>query len=127
MIGDSNNALTKMISKVGLIDVHSHKHGLDTDILTYKRGPRRLDYMFVSRRLIDHIKRCGYEKFDTRMVSDHRGYFADFSIKGIFDRRLPKLLSNIMRGIKGNNPVNITKYIISLFNYIEDNKLLKKA
>ena len=61
------------------------------------------------------------------MVSDHRGYFADFSIKGIFDRQLPKLISNMMRGIKGNNPVNITKYIIFLFNYIEDHKLLKKA
>ena len=61
MIEESNNALTKMIKEIRLIDVHSHKHGFDTDIPTYKRGPRRLDYMFVSRRLIDHITRCGYE------------------------------------------------------------------
>ena len=32
-----------------------------------------------------------------------------------------------MKGIKGNNPVNITKYIIFLFNYIEGHKLLKKS
>ena len=79
-IGESNNALTKLISEFGLIDVHSNKHGYDTDLPTYKRGPRRLDYMFVSRRIIDHIKRCGYENFDARIVSDHCGYYADFSI-----------------------------------------------
>ena len=52
--------------------------------------------------------------------------FADFSIKGIFDRQLQNYFSNMMRGINGNRPVNITKYIIFLFNYIEDHKHLKK-
>ena len=56
LIGESNNALTMLISDFGLIDIHTNKHGFDTDIPTYKRGPRRLDYMFVSRRLLDHIK-----------------------------------------------------------------------
>ena len=85
VIGESNNALMKLISEFGLIDVHSNKHGYDTDLPTYKRGPRRLDFIFVSRRLIDHIKRCGYEKFDARIVSDHCGYYADFSITGLFN------------------------------------------
>ena len=86
VIGENNNALTKLISEFGLIDVHSNKYGYDTDLPTYKRGPRRLDYMFVLRSLIDHIKRCRYEKFDARIVSDHCGYYADFSITGLSDR-----------------------------------------
>ena len=83
--------------------------------------------MFVLRRLIDHIKRCGYEKFDARIVSDHCGYYADFSITGLFDQRLPKLCSNMLRGIKGNSPVNITKYIKFLFKYIGDHNIIKQA
>ena len=86
VIREGNNALTKLISGFGLIDVHSNKRGYNTDLPTYKRGPRRLDYMFVSRRLIDHIKRCGYEKVDARIVSNHCGYYADFFITGLFDR-----------------------------------------
>ena len=60
VVGESNNALTQLISDFGLIDVHTNKHGFDTDIPTYKRGPRQLDYIFVSRRLLYHIKKCGY-------------------------------------------------------------------
>ena len=94
VIGDSNNALTMLISDFGLIDVHTNKHGFDTDIPTYIRGPRRLDYMFVSRRLLDHIKKCGYEKFDVRIVSDHRGSYADFSVRGLFDQSFEQAQRN---------------------------------
>ena len=80
VIGESNNALAKLFSEFGFIDVHFNKHRYNTDISTHKRGPRQLDYMFVLRRLLDHIKRCGYEKFDARIVSDHCGYYADFFI-----------------------------------------------
>ena len=101
---------------------------MDTiQICLHKRGPRRLGYMFVSRRLLDHIEKCGYEKFDARIVSDHQAYYADFSLKGLFDRQLPKLLSNMLRGIKGNSPVNITKYIKFLFKYIGDHNIIRKA
>ena len=43
IIGEINNAFIKLISEFGLIDVHSSKHGFNTDIPTYKREPRRLD------------------------------------------------------------------------------------
>lgn len=127
VVGESNNELTQLISDFGIINVHTNKHGFNTDIPTYKRRPRRLDYIFVSRRLLDHIKKCGYEKFDVRIVSDHRGYYADFSIKGLFDQQLPKLLSKMLRGIKGNNPVNIKKCIKFLFNFIGDHNIIRKA
>ena len=93
VIGDGNNDLTILTSSFDLIDVHANKHGFDHEIATYKRGKRRIDYLLASRRLTDHVIRCGYEKFDARIVSDHRGYFVDFSIPGIFDRRLPQLFS----------------------------------
>ena len=85
---------------------------------TYKREPRLLDYMFILRQLLDHIKRRGYEKFDARLVRDYREYYADFFITCLFDRQLPKLFSNMLRGIKGNSRVNIMKYIKFLFKYI---------
>ena len=54
VIRESNNALTKLIDDFELIDVHTNKHEFDTDIPTCKRGPRQLEYMFVSIQLLDH-------------------------------------------------------------------------
>ena len=110
-----------------LIDVHAYKHGFNCDISTWARGSRRLDYFFLSRRLIDHVLRCGFEQFFYRLSKDHRGYFVDLSMIGLFDRRLPILHVPTIRHIKGDHPGNIMKYIKALALYIEDHKLIEKA
>ena len=116
-----------MIQEFDLRDVHAFNHGYDDDIATYFRCSCRLDYVFVSCRIIDHVFCCGYEPFKARFPTNHRAYFVDFSIAGLFDRRLPILFSPSQRHISGNHPKNIRKYIIFLFNYIQEQNLLKKA
>lgn len=63
-IGDSYNPLTRLIQDFDLRDVHAFNHGYDYNIAIYFRGSCRLDYVFVSRRIIDHVVRCGYEPFN---------------------------------------------------------------
>ena len=70
--------------------------------------------------------RCGFERFNMRLVTDHRGYFLDLSIVGLFDRHLPILYSPSECHIWGDNPGDIQKYILAFFDYIEHN-LLQKA
>ena len=60
-------------------------------------------------------------------MSDHRGYFVDFSIQGIFDRRLPQLFSPAARSIRGNNPNQITKYIRAFHQYIDEHNIVRRA
>ena len=127
VIGDSFNPLTKLIQQFDLRDVHAFNHGYNYDIATYFRGSCQLDYVFVSRCIIDHVVRCGYEPFKARFSTDHRAYFVDFSIAELFDRRLPVLFSPSQRHISGNHPKNVQKYIIFIFNYIQEHNLLKKA
>ena len=63
-IGCSQTEFTKLMMKHGLIDVIGSRHGYDINIATYKRGPKKLDYICATRRKIDHILRCGYKIFD---------------------------------------------------------------
>ena len=60
-IGESHNDLTLAILTIGLQDVIAIQLGFHTDIATYKRGPRRIDYVFVSRRILNHVSACGYD------------------------------------------------------------------
>ena len=78
--GDDPKMMAKILSAGKLTDVHAHKHG-HANIATYIRGRRRVDYCFVSPRLLDHVIRCGFEAFHARKVCDHRGYFLDLLIK----------------------------------------------
>jgi hypothetical protein len=97
------------------------------DITTNTRGTKRLDYVFVTPRLVDHILRSGYELFHARIASDHRGYFADFSLAGFLDRQLPSIFSASSQAIRGTHPSNITKYVEYLHEYLEEKDIYRKA
>ena len=86
-----------------------------------------MNYVFVSRHIIEHVVRCGYEPFKAQLSTNHGAYFVDFSIDGLFDHRLPVLFSPSQWHISGNHPKNVLKYIIFLFNYIQEHNILKKT
>jgi hypothetical protein len=126
LVGDDPNGMAKVLAAGDLTDAHSHQHGI-VDITTYTRGIKRLDYVFVTPRLVDHILRSGYESFHARIASDHRGYFVDFALAGFLDRQLPSILSASSRAIRGNHPSNITKYVEYLDEYLEERDIYRKV
>ena len=124
--GDDPKMMAKIISAGKLTDVHAHKHG-HANIATYIRGQRRVDYCFVSPRLLDHVIRCGFEAFHARKVCNHRGYFLDLSMIGLFDQRLPSIVNPAERCIRSNHPRLGQKYILKLAEYFEDHNILRKV
>ena len=104
ILGKSHDDLTLAILDIGLHDIIAIKHGFGTNIASYKRGPRRLDYIFVSRWIIDHVTACGYDRFEETLCSDHRASFLDLSLSGIFGRAIPILCSPSSRTICGDHP-----------------------
>ena len=126
LVGDESNGMAKVLSAGGLTDAHSHQHGI-VDITTYTRGTKRLDYVFVTPRLVDHILRSGYEPFHARIASDHRGYFVDFALEGFLDRQLPSIFSASSRAIRGTHPSNITKYVEYLDGFLKERDIYRKV
>jgi hypothetical protein len=126
LVGDYPKGMATVLAAGDLTDAHSHQHGI-VEITTYTRGTKRLDYVFVTPRLVDHILRSGYESFHARIASDHRGYFVDFALAGFLDRQLPSILSASSRAIRGNHPSNITKYVKYLDEYLEERDIYRKV
>ena len=85
LIGDFNEELggdpagmANICSKLGsMIDVMLQHHGSD-DIATYARGRKRLDYAMCTSKAAEAIDHCGYEPFNHRLTSDHRGFFSGY-------------------------------------------------
>jgi hypothetical protein len=118
--------MSAVLSAGNLTDVHGHQHG-EINITTYTRGVKRLDYVFVTPRMTEHILRSGYESFHARIASDHRGYFVDFDLAGFLDRQLPSINSASSRAIRGSHPSSITKYTEYLHEYLEERDIYRKA
>jgi exonuclease III len=126
LVGDDPNMTAKVLMAGSLTDVHGHQHG-DVDITAYTQGQKRLDYVFVSPQLVDHILHSGYEAFHTRIASDHKGYFVDFALAGFLDRQLQSIFLSSSRAIRGTHPSNITKYIKHLHKYLEEKEIYRLA
>jgi hypothetical protein len=125
LVGDDANGMANVIQAGNLTDTHGHQHGI-IDTNTYTRGTKRLNYVFVAPRLVDHILRSGNESFHARIASDHRGYFADFALAGFLDRQLQSIFSATSRSIRrGTHPSNITKYIKHLHAYFEERDMFR--
>jgi hypothetical protein len=54
LIGDDPNKMAKVLQEGCLTDVHGHQYG-EVDINTYAQGHKRLDYVFVTPRLVKRI------------------------------------------------------------------------
>ena len=126
LVGDNPNQMARVLQEGCLTDVHGHQHG-EVDINTYTRGHKRIDYVFVTPRMVDHVLRSGYEAFHARIASDHKGYFVDFALAGFLDRQLPSIYSATSRAIRGTHPSNITKYIQHLHEYLEETDIFRLA
>ena len=126
LVGDDPNQMAKVLQAGCLTDVHGHQHG-EVDINTYTQGHKRLDYVFVTPRLVKHILRSGYEAFHARIASDHKGYFVDFALAGFLDKQLPAIFSATSRAIRGTHPSNITKYVRHFHAYLEEKDVFRLA
>ena len=97
VVDDDPKMMAKVLAAGNLTDVHAHKHG-HANIATYIRCRRRLDYCFLSLRILEHVLRCGFEAFHARKVCDHRGYFVDLSMIGL------SIVNPAERCIHSNHP-----------------------
>jgi len=84
-IGESNTGLTKLCSECNLQDVvfEHHGHGC-RDFRTQRRGSKCIDYILADPDLTDSVEACGYEPFNIRIMSDHRGVYMDVDTSSFF-------------------------------------------
>ncbi|KAI2497109.1 hypothetical protein MHU86_17370 [Fragilaria crotonensis] len=60
----------------------------------------------------------GYEAFNVRLSSDHRGFFIDFDTDKLFGSPTPNLASPNRRMLKANNIHQVTAYIDTMYEFL---------
>jgi hypothetical protein len=125
-LGDSPEGLARLITKCELVDPHAANHGTAQEPSTYSRGTKRLDYVFISPRVLPFIQHCGIDPFHQIIFTDHRGMFLDVDIKGLLGGEMAQIQTPQIRGVSSNMDKPET-YIWALHAHLMKNNVFSNS
>jgi hypothetical protein len=72
----------------------------------------------MSERCVISVKACGYEPFNHRLFSDHRGMFVDMDMAILFGNLDNVLASMVYRDFKARDPKAVSDYLQGVEDYL---------
>ena len=103
--------MSRIASDCDLLDLMRLQHPHLSEVATYARGRKRLDYALGSPEVAHALENCGYEQFNYRYHTDHRAYFLDFNTRILFGATIQPLAKFTDRILHSNNIRQVTQYI----------------
>jgi exonuclease III len=134
LVGDFNetygadpDGIASVTSELGLTHLMSHHHPGQPPPVTYARGVKCLDYAFGTQKVTEAIMAAGYEAFNERFISDHRGYFLDLNNTILFGSPTQELASPSKRRLTTSNLKNTTTYIEKAYELMQAHNVFNRA
>ncbi len=118
-LGSDNQGMARIFRELNLVDIMSAMHGV-VDVSTYARGKERLDYAGGTARVAGACEKGGYDPFNLRFYSDHRGFFLDFDTKALLGTIHHPMAAKALRPVKSKDPKLNTNYIRGKYKYLDD-------
>jgi hypothetical protein len=109
-LGNDPEGMSKIAGDFKLMDLMASRHSSQPPA-TYARGTQRLDYALASAGVCKALQRAGYEPFNYRIATDHRGYFLDFNTSDLFGSDTQSLANRASRELSSSNHQQVTAYI----------------
>ena len=118
-LGTDADGISHIVGNLGLLDVMASRHSMIPPA-TYARGSKCLDYALATPQVCSALKKCGYDAFNARLHSDHRGYYFDFDAKGLFGSATQDLAPRNHRGLVTSSIAHVTSYIRHKYELLEN-------
>jgi hypothetical protein len=111
-MGDDPAGMTRIATECELLDLMKLQHPYLSDVATYARGHKRLDFVLGTSPEVAHvIGKSGYKPFNYRYHTDYRAYFVDLNTNILFGATIQPLAKFSDRILHSNNIRQVTKYI----------------
>jgi len=118
-----HSALESWSQQVSLTDVHMQLHDHTTEIPTYIRGTKRIDYVFVSHNILPYVNRSGVLPYHFLKNNDHRSLYVDIALQRLLRCQLPQQYKSTTRPLSSNNPRAIAKYSTALKKWLDKSNI----
>ncbi|KAI2499310.1 hypothetical protein MHU86_15154 [Fragilaria crotonensis] len=110
VFGSDSEGMSGIASSLQLVNLMSTRHP-SRPPPTYTRGSACLDYALASPKVSIALRKAGYEAFDARLPSDHRGYYLDFQTDLLFGNQTQELANPQQRLLHASNIQQVTTYL----------------
>ena len=121
VIGVTDRGMSKLHHECDLVEACLEKHGV-TEFTTYQRGTWVIDYVLVDRSVIHCIQSIGYEPFNLRILSDHRGVFIDLKTSQCFGSNILPLQPIQLGGMSTKQSHQIAPYFNAKQKHLGNHK-----
>ena len=118
-LGEDGSGLTRLCSDCKLIDPIFERHGC-TQFNTWDRGSKCIDYILIDPQLRNSVWACGYDPFNIRGVSDHRGVYLDVNTELFFGTATIPLAPMSARDYTSKQVHNTPRYFELMNDHLED-------
>ena len=127
VIGETGQGMSKICKLFDLVDPIYQMYGPPPpQFATWVDGKRVIDYILISKNLLTHVTRCGYEPFLHRVRGDHRGMYIDFNTSSLFGAETTQLATMAKRKLHSSNPAHVTAYFQHKIKYLHDHNFFVK-
>ena len=127
---DANEAYTEYHSTLhswlqqhSLIDIHAALHNLDTNISTYNRGSKRIDYIFGTENIIPYITHGGILSYHFMTSTDHRALYIDMELQKFLRSQPPPTNKLEHRLLQSKQPRGYRKYCKTLETWLDQSTI----
>ena len=120
------SGISTLATECELADIFAVRLGTSTNPPTYRRGRKRLDYALISPHLLPAIKAAGYDPFNYRIPSDHRGFFLDFDSEMLLGYSPTTLAPPSSRDFNSRQPKAVVEYITAIVKELNHHNFWEK-
>ena len=90
--------------------------------MTYARRTKRLDYILMTSKLVQTVRRAGYLPLHDGVIADHRMCYIDCNLVAFFGGNVNKIVRPHMGSFKCDDKARCEILIAELKQHMERNK-----
>ena len=118
--------LATLVASCGLKDPLALQHQDRPFPASYFRGKNRIDFIFVTPRLLPAVERSGSLPYYSMFQGDHRPYYLDLTASVVFADNTYEIACPKGRGLQLHDPRIVTKYKDALYEQLSYHKCHEK-
>jgi hypothetical protein len=125
-LGERPGGLGKLVGCHSLLDLSANIIHEMTNISTYARGSRKIDFIFGTKRVADFCTDSGIVPFGFGYPSDHRALFVRINISKILNARVTAVESRHARKLQNATPKERALFLEAVNAHYEQQNLYER-
>ena len=116
-----------LMTKCGLVDIHTLTVDLSPPPATYQRGSKKIDFILITPSITSAVRAVSVLPLHDGYLSDHRALVADFDAAVLFADHTSPVLPPTGRRLTSTNPSALHPYIEHLKKHVEIHGLVDRV